>query len=47
MMIIIIGTGFLICLVVFCKICCCATKLPQEVEDEEEDEENIGAMNSQ
>ena len=28
MMIIIIGTGFLICLLVFCRICCCKTKLP-------------------
>jgi hypothetical protein len=28
MMIIIIGTGFLVCLAVFCKVCCCKTKIP-------------------
>ena len=47
MMIIVIGTGFLICLMVFCRICCCKTKLPQgNDEEDEDDEENQEAMNS-
>ena len=47
-MIIVIGTGLLICMLVFCKICCCRTKLPQGIDEEDEDdEENQEVMNSQ
>lgn len=45
MMIVILGTGLLVCLAVFCKVCCCKTKIPEGLDDDEVDDAGYATQN--